>query len=89
MSKVTITELTSPGCHICEKAKEFFEKEFKPQYPDVEVRYVSVLDEEGQELVSKHSIFASPAIFINEELISTGGFSKNDIIQKVKELLDE
>lgn len=84
MAKVTIIELTTPGCHICAEAKKFFEEEFKPQFPEVEVRYMSVLDAEGQELVMKHTIFASPAIFINGELISTGGFSKKVIIEKVK-----
>ena len=89
MAKVVITELTTPGCHICAEAKKFFEEEFKPQFLEVEVRYVSVLDEEGQELVSRHTIFASPAIFVNGELISTGGFSKKNIIEKVKILLSE
>ena len=87
MANITIIELTTPGCHICAEAKQFFEVEFKAQFPGVEVRYVSVLEEEGQALVSEHSIFASPAIFINGELISTGGFNKKNIIEKVNILL--
>lgn len=87
MAHVTIIELTTPGCHICAEAKKFFEGEFKLQFLEAEVRYVSVLEEEGQALVLEHSIFASPAIFINGELISTGGFSKKNIIEKVKTLL--
>ncbi len=85
--KVKITELSTPGCSHCAEAKKFLEEEFKPKYPQVKVEYVSVMDPGGQELVSKHMIFASRGIIINDELFSTGGLDKSKLINKVEQLL--
>jgi glutaredoxin len=84
---VKITEVSTPGCSHCAEAKKFLEEEFKPKYPQVKVEYVSVMDPVGQELVSKHMIFASPGIIVNDELFSTGGLDKNGLLKKVDELL--
>lgn len=85
MSKVLIEELTSPGCHNCAAFKEFWEVE-KVKWPDVEFKEVSIITPEGQEMVQKYQIFASPGIIINGELFSTGGVNKDDFIKKLTEL---
>lgn len=84
---VKVTELSTPGCSHCAEAKKFLEEEFKPKFPQVKVEYVSVMDPAGQELVSKHMIFASPGIIINDELFSTGGLDKKPFVAKVEQLL--
>ncbi|HYE22127.1 MAG TPA: thioredoxin family protein [Verrucomicrobiae bacterium] len=83
---IKVIEVSTPGCVHCAEAKEFFEKEIKPKYPNVEIVNVSVLDPAGQELVGKYMIFASPGIIINDQLFSTGGVSKTEFIKKIEEL---
>lgn len=86
MNQIKVTEISTPGCSHCAEAKNFLEEEIKPKFPNVEIEYVSVLDPRGQELVSKHMIFASPGILINDELFSTGGINKKEFINKINQL---
>ncbi|MBI2096363.1 MAG: thioredoxin family protein [Candidatus Taylorbacteria bacterium] len=86
---ITVTEIVSPGCEHCARAKKFFEEKFKPANPDVKVEYVDVAEERGQELVQKHMIFASPGILIDGELFSTGGLDEKKFLQKIAELKGE
>ena len=85
MNTIEVVELSSPGCHNCAAFKEFWETE-KANWPTVTLKEVSILDTEGQELVQKHQIFASPGILINGELFSTGGVNKDQFLAKLKEL---
>ena len=85
MSEITMIELSSPGCHNCAAFKEFWETE-QANWPNVNFKEVSLMDEEGQALVQKHQIFASPGIIINDELFSTGGVDKEGLLAKLKEL---
>lgn len=85
MEKVVLEELTSPGCHNCAAFKEFWEEE-KANWPNVEFKEVSIVDPEGQEMVQKYQIFASPGIILNGELFSTGGVNKEKFLEKLKEL---
>ena len=85
MKNIVLEELSSPGCHNCEAFKVFWETE-KVNWPNVEFKDVSIMTPEGQEMVQKHSIFASPGILLNGELFSTGGINKDQFIQKLKEL---
>lgn len=85
MAKITLQELTSPGCHICMEFEKFWNSIAK-DWPDVEYKKIDVTTLEGEELVGKYMIFASPAIIINGKLFSTGGFDKNKFVQKLKEL---
>ncbi len=48
---------------------------------------ISIITPEGQELVGKHQIFASPGIILNGEVFATGGFNKEKFTEKLKELL--
>jgi glutaredoxin len=85
--EVKIQEVSTPGCSHCAEAKKFFEEELKIKFPQVKIEYVSVLEPAGQELVSKHMIFASPGIIVNGELFQTGGLDKEKLVAKVVELL--
>ena len=76
------------GCHNCEAAKKIFD-EIMPDFEGkVEVSEVDMLSSEGQELVQKHSIMASPGIIINDELFSTGGVNKEKLVEKLKSLAE-
>ena len=86
MNKITF--LTMVGCHNCEAAKKIFD-EIMPDFEGkVEVSEVDMLSSEGQELVQKHSIMASPGIIINDELFSTGGVNKEKLVEKLKSLAE-
>lgn len=85
MKPIALQELSSPGCHNCEAFKTFWEEEQK-NWPNVTFTDLSITTPEGQELVQKHSIFASPGIIINGELFSTGGVNKDDFLAKLKQL---
>ena len=85
MKDVLLEELSSPGCHNCAGFKEFWETE-KTKWPNVTFKELSIIDPEGQALVQKHQIFASPGIILNGELFSTGGVNKDDFIKKLTEL---
>tara|TARA_B100000745_G_scaffold300209_1_gene253251 strand:- start:1419 stop:1676 length:258 start_codon:yes stop_codon:yes gene_type:complete len=82
----TIQFLTMVGCHNCAAAKEIFD-EVLPDYKDkVSVEEIDITSPQGQELISKHSIFASPGIIINDELFSTGGVDKDKLVEKLQTL---
>ena len=85
MKEVVVESLSSPGCHNCRVFEEFWHS-VESEYPNVKYRNISILDSEGQKMVLKYSIFASPGIIINGELFSTGGVDKDKFIEKIKEL---
>ncbi len=83
---VKIKFLTMVGCHNCAEVKKIFD-EIMPQFKDkVEVVEIDIVSSEGQELVQKYSIMASPGIVINDELFSTGGVNREKLIKKLKSL---
>ena len=63
-----------------------FWKDAAKDWPNVNFKDISVITPEGQELVQKFMIFASPGIILNGELFQSGGFDKEQFIQKLKEL---
>ncbi len=78
--------LTMVGCHNCEAVKKIF-KEILPEFKDkVEMTEIDMTTPEGQKLVQKYSVMASPGIIINDELFSTGGVNKEKLIEKLKSL---
>jgi glutaredoxin len=85
MKEVLLEELSSPGCHNCAGFKTMWE-EIKGNWPNVVFKEYSIIEPEGQALVQKHQIFASPGIIINGELFSTGGVNKDDFLKKLSEL---
>jgi len=83
--KHTIQFLTMVGCHNCAAAKKIFD-EVIPEYPNVEVTEIDITSEEGQELVAKYAVLASPGIIIDDELFSTGGVDRDKLVEKLKSL---
>jgi len=83
---VKIQFLTMPGCHNCAAAKKIFD-EILPDFKNkVEVTEIDMMTPEGQELVQKYSVMASPGIVIDGELFSTGGVNKEKLIKKLETL---
>jgi hypothetical protein len=64
-------------------------EEIKGDWPNVTFKELSLLDPEGQEMVQKYQIFASPGIILNGELLSTGGVNRDEFIKKLGELSKE
>ena len=85
MKNILLEELSSPGCHNCAAFKSVWE-EIKADWPNVTFKELSIVDTEGQEMVQKYQIFASPGIILNGELFATGGIDKDAFINKLKEL---
>jgi len=83
--KHNIKFLTMVGCHNCAAAKKIFD-EVMPDYKDVEVVEIDITSQEGQELVSKYSVLASPGIIIDDELFSTGGVDRDKLVEKLQSL---
>lgn len=86
MQKLIVLELlVAPGCHICRRFEEFW-KTVEKDWPNVAYQKIDVTTPEGQTLVQKYMIFASPGIILNGELWATGGFDKEKFINRLKEL---
>jgi glutaredoxin len=85
MKNILLEEVSSPGCHNCEAFKAFWEEEQK-NWPNVTFAEHGIMTPEGQELIQKHQIFASPGIILNGELYATGGVNKDDFLGKLKTL---
>lgn len=85
MTKVLVQELSSPGCHICMEFEKFWSSIAK-DWPNAEYKKTDVTTPEGQAMVQKYMIFASPGIIVNGELFSAGGFSKQKFLEKLKEV---
>jgi len=82
---ITLQEVSSPGCHICKTFEEWWHRVEK-DFANVNFEKIDVTTPLGQELAGKHMIFSSPGIIINDELFSTGGFNKEAVVKKLKEL---
>lgn len=83
--KIIVEELSAPGCAHCKEFERFWHS-IEKDWPNVEYKNVSVITPEGQEMAHKYMIFASPGIVINGELHATGGFNKQKLVEKLKEL---
>ena len=85
VKNIALDVLTAPGCTHCHEFLEFWGTIAK-EWPNVALKEYSIITPEGQELVQKYQIFASPGIILNNELFATGGFNKEKFTAKVREL---
>lgn len=85
MAMILLQELAAPGCQICKVFEEFW-RSVEKDFPGVQYQKIDVTTPEGQEIAQKYMIFASPAIIINGELFSSGGFDKQKFLEKLKEV---
>lgn len=82
-TNIQLDLLSSPGCRHCKTFKDFWHS-IEKKWPQVTFREISVTTPEGQELATKHLVFSSPGIFLNGELIASGGFDSEDFVSKLK-----
>lgn len=85
MKNITLEVLTAPGCTHCHEFLEFWKK-ISSEWQNVQMKEISILTPEGQEMVGTYQIFASPGIILNNEVFATGGFNKDKFTEKLKEL---
>lgn len=85
MKNISLDVLTSVGCIPCEEFMKFWNT-IKGEWGNVTMMEYSILSPEGQAMVLKYQIFASPAIIINEEVFAVGGFHKEKFIEKLSTL---
>ena len=85
MRQITLDVLSSPGCQICKAFEEYW-KTIERDWPNVAHRQIEVTTPEGQEMVQKYMICPSPAIMLNGEMFSMGGFDREKFAAKLKEL---
>lgn len=85
MAGVLVQELSSPGCVHCREFEAYWHS-IEKDWPDVEYQKIEMTTPEGQEMIQKYMIFASPGIIINGELHATGGFNRKKFLDKLTEL---
>ena len=85
---VVLEELQSPGCTHCAAFRAFWHT-IEKDWQNVTFKDISLTTPEGQKMVQKYMIFASPGIILNGELFSTGGINQKEFIEKLKELSAE
>lgn len=85
MKRITLDILTAPHCTPCDALLRFWES-IKGEWPNVDMREVNILTEEGQALVQKYLVLASPGIIINNELFGAGDWNGGAIQEKLKAL---
>ena len=85
MKPVLLEVLTSPGCTHCHEFLEYW-KTISASWQNTTMKEYSIITPEGQALVSKYQIFASPGIILNGELFATGGLNKEKFTEKLKSL---
>ncbi|OGM97179.1 MAG: hypothetical protein A2817_01475 [Candidatus Yanofskybacteria bacterium RIFCSPHIGHO2_01_FULL_39_8b] len=88
VKQIELLELSSPGCSHCAAFREFWHS-IEKDWPNVTYKDISLTTPEGQAMVQKYMIFASPGIILNGELFSTGGVNQKEFIEKLKELSGE
>lgn len=85
---IVLEELSSPGCQHCAAFRAFWHT-IEKDWPNVTFKEIGLTTPEGQGMVQKYMIFASPGIILNGELFSTGGVNQKELVQKLKELSGE
>lgn len=83
---INLTLVTRKGCVHCAQTKEILKK-IQPEYPELTVTETDMATTDGQELISKYSIMASPGVIINGELFAMGGTTEKDLREKINELI--
>lgn len=80
-----VTLIRPDGCAHCVAVKGIL-GQLKDSYPTLEVEEIDMTSDEGQKLVAKYKIMASPGILINDEFFAMGGATKAQFEEKFKEL---
>lgn len=83
---INLTLVTREGCVHCAETKKIL-KRIQPEYPELIITETDMATTDGQELISKYSIMASPGIIINGELFAMGGTTEKDLRRKFDEII--
>lgn len=85
MRNITLEVLTAPGCVHCREFLDYWKTEARG-WSNVTMKEISLLTGEGQELIRRHKIFASPGILLNGELFGTGEINTREFLAKLRTL---
>lgn len=77
---ITITMVSTEGCHTCKEVKETLNK-LTSEY-DLSINEVDATTDKGQELIKKHNISSSPGLIINNEFFSSGKVTEKQLRNK-------
>jgi glutaredoxin len=80
---IQLQEVSVPGCVDCARFKRLWEEKLSKEFPQVVLQEMNAITPEGQEMVAKFGIMASPGIIINGELFSVGAVNEAALRQKL------
>lgn len=83
--KIEITLVATPHCGACAEVKKILEK-LKTEF-ELNIKEIDGTALEGQELISKYGIMASPGIIINNEFFTMGGATEKELKNKFDEII--
>lgn len=82
---IKVTLIRPSGCMHCIQVKRTLEK-LKTEYTDLIIEEVEATTPEGQALIMKHGILASPGILINDEFFAMGGATEKQLREKFEQI---
>jgi len=88
MADITVQELYTDGCQHCKKMRKTIETNLREQYPNVEIEYIDVLSERGQQMVTQYSLTSTPGIIVNGELIGAEEISAEELAEAIQKARD-
>lgn len=80
-----VTLISPDGCQHCVAVLETLDK-LKLEFKDLKVEKIDMLSDEGQKLVQKHGIMASPGILVNDEFFLSGGATEDQLRKRLTEV---
>lgn len=83
--QIEIILVSSPNCGHCAEVKKILEK-LKTEF-EFNVKEISAINPDGQEIVAKYGIMASPGIIINNEFFAMGGATEKELRNKFEEII--
>jgi glutaredoxin len=87
-SPQTVKLVTTEGCANCKQAAQTLKNALTETLPAVTIEEIDMISDEGQQLVKKHGITASPGVVMNGHLLVSGKVKKQEVIENVNAVLD-
>lgn len=86
IKQIEVIFITTPNCAHCAEVKKILEK-LKSEFENLDVKEINATTSEGQELVLKYGIMASPGIIIDNEFFAMGGATEKELRNKFEEII--
>ncbi len=83
---VTLQTVSVPGCVDCARFKRLWDEKLSKEFPSITLQEINAITPEGQELVGKFGIMASPGVIVNGELFSVGAVNEQALRDKLVSL---